>query len=69
MAGAAGFLLGRSVVAPGDLLRSDALVLSGRRRSAWSGRRPLLLLVAGLIEGFVSAGTGGVVVRASGQRG
>jgi uncharacterized membrane protein SpoIIM required for sporulation/uncharacterized RDD family membrane protein YckC len=64
VAGAAGFLLGRSVVAPGELLRSDALVLSGRRAVRMVGGAAVLLVVAGLIEGFVSAGTGGVAVRA-----
>jgi uncharacterized membrane protein SpoIIM required for sporulation/uncharacterized RDD family membrane protein YckC len=64
VAGAAGFLLGRSVVAPGDLQRSDALVLSGRRAVRMVGGAAVLLVVAGLIEGFVSAGTGGVTVRA-----
>jgi uncharacterized membrane protein SpoIIM required for sporulation len=64
VAGAAGFLLGRSVVAPGALLRSDALVLSGRRAVRMVGGAAVLLVVAGLIEGFVSAGTGGVAVRA-----
>ncbi len=65
VAGAAGFLLGRSVVAPGDLLRSDALVLSGRRAVRMVGGAAILLVVAGLIEGFVSSGTGGLAVRAS----
>ena len=65
VAGAAGFLVGRSVVAPGDLLRSDALVLSGRRAVRMVGGAAVLLVVAGLIEGFVSAGTGGVGVRAA----
>jgi uncharacterized membrane protein SpoIIM required for sporulation/uncharacterized RDD family membrane protein YckC len=65
VAGAAGFLLGRSVVAPGDLLRADALVLSGRRAVRMVGGAAVLLVVAGLIEGFVSAGTGGVAVRAA----
>jgi uncharacterized membrane protein SpoIIM required for sporulation len=64
VAGAAGFLLGRSVVDPGDLLRADALVLSGRRAVRMVGGAAVLLVVAGLIEGFVSAGTGGVAVRA-----
>jgi uncharacterized membrane protein SpoIIM required for sporulation len=64
VAAAAGFLLGRSVVAPGDLQRSDALVLSGRRAVRMVGGAAVLLVVAGLIEGFVSAGTGGLVVRA-----
>ncbi|HET7423196.1 MAG TPA: stage II sporulation protein M [Gemmatimonadales bacterium] len=63
VAGAAGFLLGRSVVAPGDLLRSEALVISGRRAVRMVGGAAILLVVAGLIEGFVSAGTGGVAVR------
>ena len=65
VAGAAGFLLGRSVVAPGDLLRADALVISGRRAVRMVGGAAILLVVAGLIEGFVSAGTGGVAVRAA----
>jgi uncharacterized membrane protein SpoIIM required for sporulation/uncharacterized RDD family membrane protein YckC len=65
VAGAAGFLLGRSVVAPGDLLRADALVMSGRRAVRMVGGAAVLLVVAGLIEGFVSAGTGGVAVRAA----
>jgi uncharacterized membrane protein SpoIIM required for sporulation len=64
VAAAAGFLLGRSVVAPGDLQRADALVLSGRRAVRMVGGAAVLLVVAGLIEGFVSAGTGGLVVRA-----
>jgi uncharacterized membrane protein SpoIIM required for sporulation/uncharacterized RDD family membrane protein YckC len=65
VAGAAGFLLGRTVVAPGDLLRSDALILSGRRAVRMVGGAAVLLVVAGLIEGFVSAGTGGVALRAA----
>jgi uncharacterized membrane protein SpoIIM required for sporulation/uncharacterized RDD family membrane protein YckC len=64
VAGAAGFLLGRSVVDPGDLHRSDALVLSGRRAVRMVGGAAVLLVVAGLIEGFVSAGNGGIAVRA-----
>ena len=58
VAGAAGFLLGRTVLAPGDLRRADALVLSGRRALRMVGGAGVLLVVAGLIEGFVSAGTG-----------
>jgi uncharacterized RDD family membrane protein YckC/uncharacterized membrane protein SpoIIM required for sporulation len=56
VAGAAGFLLGRSVVAPGRLSRADALVLSGRLAVRMLGATALLLVVAGVIEGFVSAG-------------
>ncbi len=63
VAGAAGFLLGRSVVAPGRLSRSDALVLSGRLAVRMIGATALLLIVAGMIEGFVSAGGYGVGAR------
>jgi uncharacterized membrane protein SpoIIM required for sporulation/uncharacterized RDD family membrane protein YckC len=63
VAGAAGFLLGRTVVAPGTLARSDALVLSGKRAVRMLGGAALLLLVAGMIEGFVSASPGGLPVR------
>jgi uncharacterized RDD family membrane protein YckC/uncharacterized membrane protein SpoIIM required for sporulation len=63
VAGAAGFLLGRSVVAPGDLSRADALVVSGRVAVRMVGATALLLVVAGIIEGFVSAGGYGVGAR------
>ena len=63
VAGAAGFLLGRSVVAPGDLSRADALVLSGRTAIRMVGGAAVMLVVAGLIEGFVSAGSGDAMVR------
>jgi uncharacterized RDD family membrane protein YckC/uncharacterized membrane protein SpoIIM required for sporulation len=65
VAGAAGFLLGRSVVAPGDLSRGEALVLSGRTAVRMVGGAALMLVAAGLIEGFVSAGAGDVEVRAA----
>jgi uncharacterized membrane protein SpoIIM required for sporulation len=54
VAGAAGFLLGRSIVAPGDLTRGEALVVSGRLAIRMIGAVVVLLLVAGTIEGFVS---------------
>ena len=63
VAGAAGFLLGRTVVAPGTLARGDALVLSGKRAVRMLGGAALLLLVAGMIEGFVSSSPGGMTVR------
>jgi uncharacterized membrane protein SpoIIM required for sporulation len=69
VAGAAGFLLGRSVVAPGDLSRSDALVLSGRTAVRMVGGAAVLLVAAGLIEGFVSAGGGDVTFRATASAG
>ena len=54
VAGAAGFLLGKAVVAPGDLTRGDALVLAGWRAVRMIGAAVVCLLVAGLVEGFVS---------------
>ena len=65
VAGAAGFLLGRSVVAPGDMSRGDALVLSGRTAVRMVGGAAVLLVVSGLIEGFVSVGGGDVTFRAT----
>jgi uncharacterized membrane protein SpoIIM required for sporulation/uncharacterized RDD family membrane protein YckC len=63
VAGAAGFLLGQTVVAPGQLSRADALVVSGRVAVRMVGAAAVMLVVAGLIEGFVSAGGYGLVVR------
>ena len=54
-AGAAGFLIGRAVLAPGQLTRADALVLNGRLGFRLLVAAGLMLLVAGLIEGFISA--------------
>lgn len=54
VAGAAGFLLGKAVVAPGQLSRGDALVLAGRRAVRMIGAAVVCLLVAGVVEGFVS---------------
>ncbi|HWB42845.1 MAG TPA: stage II sporulation protein M [Gemmatimonadales bacterium] len=65
VAGAAGFLLGRSLVSPGDMSRGDALVLSGRTAVRMVGGAAVLLVVAGLIEGFISAGEGDVTFRAA----
>jgi uncharacterized membrane protein SpoIIM required for sporulation len=55
VAGAAGFLLGRAFIAPGDLPRAEALTLAGRLALRMIGVVVVLLVVAGLIEGFVSA--------------
>ncbi len=57
VSGAAGFLLGRALIAPGDYSRADALVLSGRLAMRLVGAVIVLLILAGLIEGFISAGT------------
>jgi uncharacterized membrane protein SpoIIM required for sporulation/uncharacterized RDD family membrane protein YckC len=63
VAGAAGFLLGKAVIMPGDLSRSDALALAGRLAMRMVTAVILLLIVAGLIEGFVSAGSGPLEYR------
>ena len=56
VAGSAGFLLGKALIAPGELLRRDALVLAGRTAMRLIGAVIVLLAVAGSIEGFVSSG-------------
>lgn len=63
VAGAAGFLLGRALIAPGDLTRADALVLHGRLAVRMIGAVIVLLMIAGSIEGFVSTSEGGVALR------
>ena len=56
VAGQAGFIVGASLVAPGELSRADALRTRGRRALTLAlGTLPLLLAV-GLVEGFVSPG-------------
>ena len=65
VAGAAGFLLGMSILVPGRLTRSEALVRSGRRAVRMIAATTLLLLLAGLIEGFLSAGDHGFDYRAA----
>lgn len=63
VAGAAGFLLGRAIIAPGELPRRDALVLAGRHAMRLIGAVIVLLAVAGTIEGFVSSGEWTLVTR------
>jgi uncharacterized membrane protein SpoIIM required for sporulation len=63
VSGAAGFMLGRALIAPGDLPRRDAIVLAGRHAMRLIGAVVVLLLVAGIIEGFVSSGSFPVAVR------
>ena len=65
VAGAAGFLLGRSTVAPGDRSRTDALVASGRVAVRMMGAVAVFLVIAGSIEGFLSVGGEGLAVRAA----
>jgi uncharacterized membrane protein SpoIIM required for sporulation len=63
VAGAAGFLLGKALFLPGELTRRDAVVLAARQAMRLLGAVVVLLFVAGLIEGFISAGTWPVWAR------
>jgi uncharacterized membrane protein SpoIIM required for sporulation len=54
IAGGAGLLLAQAIVAPGRLRRADALRANGRRAGVLMLGVAGLLVVAGLIEGFVS---------------
>ena len=65
IAGAAGLLLGTTIIAPGELARGDALVLAGRRAVRMVGAAVTCLVVAGLIEGFVSTSGLGWAGRAA----
>jgi len=55
IAGGAGLLVARALLAPGDLTRRDALVLAGRQAAPLVGASVLLLALAGTIEGLLSA--------------
>ena len=55
IAGGAGLLVGHAVIAPGDLRRRDALVINGQRAVELVGVATVMLVLAGLIEGFLSA--------------
>jgi uncharacterized membrane protein SpoIIM required for sporulation len=63
VAGAAGLLLGRALIAPGDLRRRDALVLNGRLAMALVGATVMLLVIAGLVEGLISASGAPLAVK------
>ena len=63
VAGAAGLLLGLAMVAPGDLTRADAVRTRGMLATRLLSAVVLFLVVAGVIEGFVSAGTGPLALR------
>lgn len=54
IAGGAGLLIGWAMLRPGLLRRRDAIALAARRSLVLLGGCVLLLVVAGLIEGFVS---------------
>ena len=55
IAGAAGLTVARAVIVPGDLARRDALVVYGKDAIRLVGASASLLLLAGTIEGFLSA--------------
>jgi uncharacterized membrane protein SpoIIM required for sporulation/uncharacterized RDD family membrane protein YckC len=54
LSGAAGFLLGRALLFPGEVTRTEAIMLAGRVAVRLVGMAVVLLLLAGAIEGFVS---------------
>jgi uncharacterized membrane protein SpoIIM required for sporulation len=54
IAGGAGFLLGRGVLFPGRLSRRDSLLIAGRQAVRLLLGVIPLLVIAGIIEGFVS---------------
>jgi uncharacterized membrane protein SpoIIM required for sporulation len=54
IAGGAGLLIGSALVMPGDLSRADALKSRGKDAVRLMMGVAVLLVVAGLIEGFIS---------------
>ena len=54
IAGGAGFVLARAIYAPGDLPRRDALKIAGGEAAQLLVGVAAMLVVAGLIEGFVT---------------
>ncbi|HEY2807016.1 MAG TPA: stage II sporulation protein M [Gemmatimonadales bacterium] len=63
VAGAAGLRIGRALVAPGDAPRRDALVVAGRESVLLVIAAACLLLLAGTIEGLLSASDAPVPVK------
>jgi uncharacterized membrane protein SpoIIM required for sporulation len=54
MSGGAGLMIGKALLMPGDLTRIDALVINGRQAIKLVLACIPMLLIAGLIEGFIS---------------
>ena len=54
IAGGAGLVLARAIYAPGDLPRRDALRIAGGEAARLLAGVAMMLIVAGLIEGFIT---------------
>ena len=52
VSGAAGLMIAKSILLPGDYSRKDSLILGSRRAISLIGGVVLLLVIAGIIEGF-----------------
>ena len=63
VAGGAGLMVARALIAPGDLTRHDALIISGRVAVRLVGAATCMLVLAGTIEGFESASDAPVVLK------
>lgn len=57
ISGGAGFVIARALFAPGDLARRDALKLAGNEAAQLLAGVALMLILAGLIEGFITPTT------------
>ncbi|HEX8464321.1 MAG TPA: stage II sporulation protein M [Abditibacterium sp.] len=57
IAGGAGLVLARAIYAPGDLPRRDALKIAGSEAMQLLAGVALMLVIAGLIEGFITPTT------------
>ncbi|UCG87003.1 MAG: stage II sporulation protein M [Gemmatimonadota bacterium] len=63
IAGGAGLVVARAVIAPGDMARKDALIVQSRLAARLVGAAATLLLLAGVIEGFLSASDAPVAAK------
>lgn len=54
IAGGAGFMLASALISPGDRTRLDALLVKGRQAVVLMLGCAVMLVIAGLIEGFIS---------------
>ena len=57
IAGGAGLLIARAIYAPGDLPRRDALKIAGNEAAQLLAGVALMLIIAGIIEGFITPTT------------